>query len=140
MYLQSRFDPLGWDQWFRGFDRFFQELDRDFRNDASARPSLEGEDDSYVLYVELPGLTEKDVRVDFDRGVLTVSAERNPEVPQGFEARRRERSGLRLSRSFALGDTVDPDKITAEIKDGVLSVRIAKAPAQKRRAIQVNAH
>ena len=140
MYIQRRFDPLGWDQWFRSFDRFFQEFDRDAWNEGAARSAFEEEDDHYALRVDLPGLTEKDVRVDFDAGVLTVSAARSPKVPEGFEARRRERGELGVSRSFALGDTVDPEKISAEIKDGVLTVRIAKAPAQRRRTIEVTAH
>ncbi len=140
MFTISRFEPLGFDPWFRGLDRFFQELDRDFRNETSTRAALEEEDENYVLRLELPGLTEKDVRVDFDAGILTVAAERRPQVPEGFEPRRRERGELRVSQSFALGDAVDPEKITAEMKDGILTVRIAKAAAQKRRTINVTSH
>jgi HSP20 family protein len=140
MYIQSRFDPLGWDQLFRGFDRFFQEFDRDYWNEASAKSALTEEDDHFALRVEVPGLSDKDVHVDFDAGVLTISAERKASVPEGYEARRRERPDLHVSRSFALGDAVDPEKITAEIKDGVLTVRIGKTAAQKKRSIQVTAH
>jgi HSP20 family protein len=140
--LQSRpyYDPWGaWDL-FRSFDRLFQEFDRNeglrsFGYAPSARMEDQGE--RYVLKVDLPGVNEKDVNVDVHDGVLTVSAHRTLAVPEKFEARRRERTDSSFARSYALGDKVDPEKTTAELKDGVLTVSIAKAPGAQKRTISV---
>lgn len=142
--LQSRplFDPWGaWDI-FRGFDRLFQEFDRDdglrsFGYAPSAR--IEDEGERFVLKVDVPGMNEKDVHVDLHDGVLTASARRSVSAPEKYEARRRERTDSSFSRSYVLGDKVDPEKTTAEIKDGILTVSIAKAPGAQKKTISVKA-
>jgi HSP20 family protein len=142
--LQSRpfFDPWGaWDV-FRNFDRFFQDFDADeglrsFGYAPSAR--LEDEGERFVLRVDMPGVNDKDVQVDLHDGVLTVSAHRAVEAPQRFEARRRERADSRFSRSYVLGNKIDPEKTTAELKDGVLTIGVAKAPGAQKKTISIKA-
>jgi HSP20 family protein len=142
--LQTRplFDPWGaWDL-FRSFDRLFQDFDRNeglrsFGYAPSAR--IEDEGERYVLRVDVPGVNEKDVHVDLHDGVLTVSAQRSVESPEKYEARRRERADSSFARSYVLGDKVDPEKTTAEIKDGVLTVSVAKAPGAQKKTISVRA-
>ena len=136
------FDPFGaWDV-FRTFDRFFQEFDRDeglrsFGFAPSARFEDQGE--RLVLRLDVPGVEEKDVHVDLHEGVLTVSAERKLSSPERYEARRRERSDASFSRSYVLGDKVDPEKTSAELKDGVLTVTLAKSPGAQKRTIAIKA-
>ena len=140
--LQTRpfYDPWGaWDL-FRGFDALFQNVDRSeglrsFGYAPSAR--IEDAGDHFVLKVDVPGVNEKDINVDLHDGVLTVSAHRSLEAPQKFETRRRERADSSFARSYVLGDKVDPEKTMAEIKDGVLTVSIAKAPGAQKRTISV---
>ena len=141
--LQTRpyFDPWGgaWDL-FRSFDRIFQDLDRNeglrsFGSAPSARMEDQGE--RFVLKVDVPGVNEKDIQVDLHDGVLTVSAHRSLTPPEKFDARRRERGDSSFARSYALGDKVDPEKTTAEVKDGVLTVSIAKAVGAQKKTISV---
>ena len=140
--LQTRpyYDPWGaWD-FFRSFDRLLQDFDRnDGLTSFGYAPSARVEDagDRFVLKVDVPGVNEKDISVDLHDGVLTVSAHRSLEAPEKFEARRRERTDSSFARSYVLGDKVDPEKTTAEIKDGVLTVSIAKAPGAQKRTISV---
>jgi HSP20 family protein len=140
-YQRSQFDPLGWNELFRGFDRLFQELDRELplTSFGHAASALSEEKDKFVLRVDVPGLTEKDVKVDIQDGAVTVSAARPVETPEGYTPRRRERSALQFSRSFLLGDQVDPEKTSAEIKDGVLTVNLGKSQAVQKRSIQIKA-
>ena len=140
--LQRRpyYDPWGYWDIFRSFDRLFQDFDRDdglrsFGYAPSAR--IEDEGERYVLRVDVPGVEDKDVHVDLQDGVLTVSAHRTVSVPEKFEALRRERTDSSFSRSYVLGDKVDPEKTAAELKDGVLTVSIAKAPGVQKRTISV---
>lgn len=138
-YDRFRRDPLGFDEFFRGFDRIFRELDpgAPISSFGAASAALTEEDDKFVLRVDVPGVADADVKVELNDGALTVSAERPVEVPEGFKARRRERSALRFSRSFVLGDRVDPEKTMAEVKDGVLTVSIGKSKAIQKKNIPV---
>lgn len=152
MYIQRRVDPLGWNQWFRGFDELFQDYGRAPRYRAPVRSSITEEEEYFLLRVELPGFTEKDVRVNFDAGVLTISAEatrdtsdkeKDEKSQKAAEAPERSASAahseVRLSRSFELGDAIDPEQITAEMRAGVLTVRLPKHSRTKPRQIAVRA-
>jgi len=136
---RPRQDLFAWGDLLRGFDQIFRELDQEgpITSFGHVPSQLTEEDERFVLKVEVPGLTEKDVHVVLEGGILTVSAERSVEPPEGYTVRRRERSALRFSRSFALGDRVDPEKTTAEIKDGVLTVGIAKSSRVQKKSIPV---
>ena len=57
--------------------------------------------------------------------------------PHPQRSRRRERTDSSFARSYALGDKVDPEKTMAELKDGILTVTIAKAPGVQKRTISV---
>jgi len=132
-------DASGWDELFRGFDSLFREFNRDLplTSFGYVPSELVEEDGNYVLRLEAPGLTEKDVHVDLNDGVLTVTAARKLEVPEGYQPLRRERNATRFSRSYVLGDAIDPEKTAAEMKDGVLTVSVAKAENRKRKNIAV---
>lgn len=139
---RSAYDrPLGWDELFRGFDRIFREVDRDLplASFGFAPSALTDEGDKFVLRVDAPGVADKDVHVELENGTLTVTAERKDEVPAGYAVKRRERGTIRFSRSYSLGEQLDPEKTTAQLKDGVLTVTVAKSPAATRRQIQVKA-
>lgn len=132
-------DPFGWNELFRGFDRIFKELDHDvpLSSYGYAPSALTEEDDKFVLRVDAPGVAASDVKVELHDGMLTVTAERPVNVPSGYAPRRRERSQLRFSRSFVLGDRVDPEKTVAEFKDGILTVSIGKSQASQKKSIPV---
>jgi len=90
-----------------------------------------------LVTADVPGLSDKDLNVSLEDGVLTVSGERKGLVPEGYTAHRRERSNVRFSRSLALPLKVDPEKAAASVKDGVLTITIAKAPEARPRQIAV---
>jgi HSP20 family protein len=94
-----------------------------------------------VLEAEMPGLGDKDVQLSIQKDVLTLAGERKADAPEGYYVHRQERSPIRFSRSFTLPCKVDPDKSTATLKDGVLTVTLAKIPDEQPRqiAIKVNA-
>ena len=92
-----------------------------------------------VLRAEMPGVSEKDLDLRINQDVLTVSGKRQTEVPEGYSAHRRERGAMRFSRSFTLPFKVDPESCDATLKNGILSVKIAKAPDARPRQISVKA-
>jgi len=90
-----------------------------------------------VVEADLPGVPEKGVDLTLADNVLYVTAERKLVAPEGFAPRRQERTSFRFSRSVALPVKVDPEKVTATAKDGVLTVTLAKADEARPRQIQV---
>ena len=92
-----------------------------------------------VVTADVPGLTEKELAVSLEDGVLSISGERKLTAPEGYTAHRRERPALRFSRSVALPVKVDVDRAQAAVKDGVLTITLAKAPEARPRQIAVRA-
>ncbi len=90
-----------------------------------------------VVVAEVPGLTEKDVQISFDKNVLTLSGERAPTAPEGYAAVRRERPTLRFSRSVRFGVPIDVEGITAVVKNGLLTVTLPKRAKAVARTIPV---
>jgi HSP20 family protein len=97
------------------------------------------EKDNFVVKLELPGLKKEDIDISLREGVLTVSGERKQEheVKEG-EAFRSERYFGRFQRSVTLPAMVDSSKVTANYKDGVLTIDLPKAEEAKPRQIEVS--
>ena len=98
-------------------------------------------DAEYLMEVELPGLTEKDVEVKLENTLLTISSakdEKKEEKKNGYVLR--ERRSARFSRSFVLPEGVDREKIAAEFKNGILKLSFPKVPAAKPKTIEVKAN
>jgi HSP20 family protein len=96
-------------------------------------------EDSVVVKAELPGVDKKDIKVDLKDGVLTLTGERSHEKEVNEDKYyRKERAYGRFHRSFTVPAEIDPDKIKAEFKDGVLKVEIPKPEEQKPKKIAVH--
>jgi HSP20 family protein len=92
-----------------------------------------------VLKADVPGLSEKDVEVTLNDGGLAISGERRVRPPEGYSAHRQERTHFKFSRTLQLPCKVNPEKTTASVKDGVLTVTLAKAAEAQPRQITVRA-
>jgi len=96
-------------------------------------------DDSIVIKAELPGVDKEDVSIDIEDRVLTLKGERNHENEvKEDNYYRKERSYGRFQRMFTLPTDVDPDKINAEFKDGLLKIEIPKPEERKPKAITIH--
>jgi HSP20 family protein len=96
-------------------------------------------EDQIVIKAELPGVDKKDICVDVKDGILTLSGERTyeNEVTEGSYYRK-ERAFGKFNRSFALPEGLDPEKIDADFKDGVLNIEIPKPEEKKPRKVAVH--
>ncbi|HNS99193.1 MAG TPA: Hsp20/alpha crystallin family protein [Polyangiaceae bacterium] len=99
--------------------------------------NLVDEGNEYILRAEVPGLSEKDIKVTVHQDVLTLSGARESEAPEGYTTHRRERQPLRFSRSFSFPSRVDLEKVKASVKNGVLTVHLAKVEEAQPRQIAV---
>ena len=96
------------------------------------------DDKEYLIKVELPEVKKEDVKVTAEEGTLSIMGERKFEKEEkGKKYHRVERSYGSFVRSFSLPDDASPGKVTAEFKDGVLSVHLAKIQKAKPTHIEV---
>jgi HSP20 family protein len=94
--------------------------------------------DRLVLKAELPGLSEDQIHLRFDNGVLTLEGERKFEKESGDENYHRvERSYGRFQRSFTLPTMVSPDAIAATFDNGILTVELPKRDESKPKQIKI---
>jgi HSP20 family protein len=95
--------------------------------------------ETFVLRAELPGVRKEDVSLEVTDGVLQLSGERkSEETPKEGESAVREISPSRFSRSIALPDEVQADKIEARFENGLLTVRLPKRAEAKPQKIAIN--
>lgn len=94
-------------------------------------------DDELVLYGDLPGVDPSDLDIRFEDGQLSLHgrvAPRQPEVQYLFG----EYGIGDFHRSFAIGESIDTSQISAELSNGVLTLRLPKTEAVKPHRIQVS--
>ena len=96
--------------------------------------------DEFVFTAEIPGLKKEEVRISWENDVLTIRGEKIREVRKTAEDRKFhlfERSYGSFQRAFTVPELVLPDKIIAEMTDGVLAVHVPKAPEAKTAAKKI---
>lgn len=98
------------------------------------RAALFDQGDALCARVLLPGVKEDNLTVEVHGDVLSISGDRQAEQPEGYRVHRSERGAHRFTRTFGLPCRVDAEKTSARLKDGVLTVTMAKhAEAQPKR-------
>ncbi len=96
------------------------------------------DDKEYVVKAELPGFKKEDVKLSVEDHVVSISGERKFEKEEkGERYHRIERAYGHFMRSFALPEDADAGKVSAEYKDGVLTVHIPKSAKAQPKSIEV---
>ncbi len=84
-------------------------------------------DNKIGIVAEIPGLNKKQLNVDVEEGILTISGDKHSAFESdGAKVLRKELKESSFKRSFELGDLLDGDNVIANFKDGILSVSIPK--------------
>lgn len=104
---------------------------------SGPRVDLFDQGENFLFQVEVPGLSESDIKLTVNAESLTVAGERKLEVPEGHAQHLRERSAYNFSRSFAFPAKVDVEKVAATLQDGVLQIKVAKAPEVQPREVEI---
>ncbi|MDX1701814.1 MAG: Hsp20/alpha crystallin family protein [Melioribacteraceae bacterium] len=92
--------------------------------------------DSFLIELALPGFTRKDVKIELDKDILTISSN-DLEEKEEKTFRLREFKMAPFSRSFNLSNKVDQEKINAQFEDGILTITLPKRAELKPRNIHV---
>jgi HSP20 family protein len=125
----------------------FELLDRVFESEpymtATFRtPAVDvrEESDRYVIVAELPGLSEKDLKLELKDGVLALSTAKVEDKEGESKIQkwiRRERREFEFKRSFELPENADGETIEARFKDGLLTIDVPKRPETAPRVVPV---
>ena len=128
------------DSFLTPFDRMFDEIVgksfpqineqvgvNPFQGTAYPKVNVYEYDTKIGVIAEIPGLDKKDLNIEVEEGVLTVSGDKSHGFDEG-EAKvlRRELKHSSFKRQFTLGEQLDGDNISANFKDGILSIEIPK--------------
>ena len=98
-------------------------------------------DEGYHIAAELPGCKKDDVKVTFDKGVLTIEGERHEEKEEkGKRFHRRESSYGSFMRRFSMPEDADEERIDATFENGMLRIEIPKSEQHKREAKKIEIH
>lgn len=90
--------------------------------------------DSYEIFVDLPGYKKEEVQLDLQDGYLTISASRGVDREQKDDDGhyiRQERYTGQCSRSFFIGEEIQPDQVHASFEDGILKITMPKSEAKE---------
>lgn len=124
------------------FDDFFNDLEVTKKTQTSwPLIDISENEASYKIEAEVPGLSEKDLKVEFEKGTLTISGEKTKEEDEKKEINfhKREIFYGKFQKTFYLGNEADESKLTASLKNGVLTLTIPKSVENAARVIPITA-
>lgn len=106
---------------------------------AGHGPAFDIYEDGEAFYIsaDMPGFQQENIKLRYENRTLTLSGERKQEENNKVRYHRSESFSGRFQRSFSLPTDIDVEKITAELKNGVLTVALPKHEMSKPRQITV---
>lgn len=135
------------DRTFAALDQLTRRLDSSFpllafdgfatAQGGPARAAWREHAEALELTLEVPGFGEKDIEIALDRGLLSVSGKPSAASPEGYVAQRRERGVSAFRYTWRVRVPIDPEGITATLKNGVLTVSLPKRAEARPRTIPV---
>ena len=107
--------------------------------EAALTPPVDVVEDStgITLHADLPGVSKDRLQLQVEADTLTIDAESDLAVPEGLQSSHAEVGLARFRRSFTLSKELDTEKVSAELANGVLTLRIPKVEQAKPRRIDV---
>jgi HSP20 family protein len=92
-------------------------------------------EDEILLHADMPGVIKNDIRVNIDNGTLSISGIRK--IQNKGTATWEEIGDIEYARNFSVPQTIDVERVEAELKDGILRLHMPKSEAAKPRRIEI---
>ena len=136
--VNARWDP------FREVDELYRQMNRLLETGVTAdgatrwvpAADIEETDDGYTIEMELPGVKKDDIDIEINGPELTVSGEIKEKERVGI-LRRRTRKVGEFSYSVTLPMEIDAEGVKADLKEGVLTIRVPKSQRNKSRHVSI---
>lgn len=90
------------------------------------------------VYLFAPGVDPKKLQISIQQGLLTVSGERKAPLDEKATYYRHERFGGEFSRAISLGDDVDPERVQAKYRDGIVQISVHRRESTRPRQIEIH--
>ena len=113
------------------FPAFQEEVGVSFNQGAYPKVNIYEYDDNIGIVAEIPGLDKKNVSVDVEDSILTISGDKHGFDTDGGKCITRELKQSSFKRSFNLGEHLDGANVGATFKDGLLSISVPKKEPEK---------
>ena len=153
MFNTSNVPFIDRDEFITPFDRLFDQIMdthypevtdqigvKPYQGSAYPKVNVYEYDDKVGIVAEIPGLTKKQLNVEVEDNVLTISGDKHGVWEEdGAKVIRRELKASSFKRSFQLGELLDGEAVDANFKDGILSIEIPKTEpvVPKRHSIKI---
>ncbi len=141
--IRRRYYPSIWNE----FQRLQQEMEKTFGDLApSASRNRQGypainiwaNAENAIITAEIPGIDKNDIEVNVMGDTISISGTRKPEeLPEGAKYHRREIGYGSFQRSLQMPYAIDPKKVKATFKNGILSITLPRSEAEKPKKIAV---
>lgn len=106
--------------------------------DEALKVNIVENEDNFTLTAEVPGLTEKDINLEIEAGRMTLKGHtETSQEKEDANFRMKEFSRRSFERSFRIGEGIDPDQISAQLANGILTVVLPKKEEAKPKAVKV---
>ena len=142
--VNHKFPVIDRDEFLTPFDRMFDQIIqtqfpqiekqvgvKPYQGTAYPKVNVYEYDDKVGIVAEIPGLDKKQLEVSVEEGVLTIAGDKHSTFESdGAKVLRRELKQSSFKRQFELGDLLDGENISANFKDGILSVSVPKTEPQ----------
>ena len=113
------------------FPNFQEEVGVSFNQGAYPKVNVYEYDDKISIVAEIPGLDKKNVSVEVEDSILTISGDKHGFDTDGGKCITRELKQSAFKRSFNLGEYLDGENVSAKFKDGMLSISVPKIEPEK---------
>lgn len=105
--------------------------------DYPAMNALE-KDGEQIITARVPGMKKEDLTIEVKGDLVRISGKRKKDQQEGAKVLLSERSTLQFDRTFKIPYQVDSEQVTAELKNGILSLHLPKTESEKPKTIQVS--
>jgi HSP20 family protein len=122
---------------FRELDRLTQQVFGTVARPAAMPMDAYRQGDTFYLHLDLPGIKLDSIDLTVEQNVLTIRADRPATQPDAAELIVAERPAGVFTRQVFLGDTLDPDHMSADYTAGVLTLSIPVHEAAKPRKVEI---
>jgi len=128
-------------EWLFGDDGYYG-----YSNSRTPAVDITENKDAYIFEMDLPGRSEKDINIELKDDILTVESAKQEKSAENKENKENENKFLiherrhpEFVRRFTLPNDVSSDNVSAEFKNGVLTIRIEKSPKTAPKRIEIKA-
>lgn len=97
------------------------------------------ENNRYLIEAEVAGFSKDDINIEATGNTVTIRGKREVDVPEGYSVHRQERGHLEFARTLTFESKIDLEKLSAQMRDGVLRMELHKQPDAQPRQIAIQA-